>query len=66
MCIGTLHRPIHLIFVYFNTASVIIPDGLVKLISHALGHNSFISLEISKITGIVLRAFAKPPGPTVS
>lgn len=66
MPIGTLHKPIAFTFVCFKTVSVITPEGFVKLISHAFGASSSISLHISSITGIVLWAFAKPPGPVVS
>ena len=66
ICIGTLHNPKHFTFEYLFIASVTIPDGFVKLISQAFGQTSSISLHISRITGIVLKAFAKPPGPQVS
>ena len=51
---------------YLRRASVTIPAGLEKFISHALGHNCDISLSISKITGIVLNALNIPPAPFVS
>ena len=47
-------------------ASVMIPEGLVKLTSRASGASSSISRQRSRATGMVRRAFMKPPGPVVS
>ena len=64
--IGTLQSPMDRIAECFSTASVTIPEGLVKLISQASGQYFSISRQIDRITGIVRSALAKPPGPVVS
>ncbi len=56
---GILQSPIVLTFVCFNTNSVNIPAGLVKLSSIAFGASSSMSLQISRITGIVLQALSQ-------
>ena len=48
------------------TASVTIPAGFVKLISHALGACLAIVSARRTITGIVRSAKQMPPGPVVS
>jgi len=64
---GPLHNPINFFQpVCLNTASALIPEGFVKEMIQAFGHNSSQSLIISKITGIVLNALNIPPGPFVS
>ena len=47
-------------------ASVTIPAGLVKLMTQASGATSAIVRAMSRATGIVRRAKARPPGPMVS
>ena len=48
------------------TASVTMPAGLVKLISHASGARSAIVSASSTMVGIVRSAKQMPPGPVVS
>ena len=47
-------------------ASVTIPAGFVKLTNQASGQTSFMSLMISRIIGMVLKALNIPPAPFVS
>ena len=65
--VGTLHNPIHFFQPVFSmTASVTIPLGLVKFISHASGQSLSMALMISRITGMVRSALKIPPAPLVS
>ena len=48
------------------TASVTMPAGLVKLISHASGARAAIVSASAVIAGIVRSAKQMPPGPVVS
>ena len=64
--IGPLHSPTTLMSVYLPTASVMIPEGLVKFTKIALGAYCFMAAATSKMTGMVLKALANPPGPVVS
>ena len=48
------------------TASVTMPAGFVKLISHACGARSATVCASATISGIVRRAKQMPPGPVVS
>ena len=63
---GTLQSPMIRLNPCFITASVIIPDGFVKLMINASGASSFTRSAIWHITGMVLWAFIKPPIPVVS
>jgi hypothetical protein len=50
----------------FKTPSVTMPTGLVKLIIQASGASRATSFAYSTIAGMVARAMAQPPTPTVS